>query len=227
VVLGVLAALVIAVAAYVLTSNTVSSRRAEVARATAEATATEQKAAALTPYAQFATLRQTRIATVSSLAASRFDWERVMTDLSKALPDDVWLTSLLGTVMPGVGLAAGGGAASTGSLRGAIQSPAIELVGCTVSQSEVSRVMARLRLLHGVTRVSLASSEKTDAGAATGGAASTPAAGGGGSSDCRNGSNRFPQFQVVVFFENPAGATSSAAPSPSQPVSAPGSGGGK
>src|SRR5439155_76832 len=85
---------------------------------------------------------------------------------------------------------------------------AVELVGCTSSQSEVSRVMARLRLLHGVIRVSLASSEKADSGGSTGGGASAAAS----SSDCRNGSGRFPEFQVVVFFEGPASAVAATAP---------------
>ena len=212
VVLGALGVLVVAVAAFVLIGNTVKSRRSELAGVTAQAAGAEQRAAALQPYIQFASLRQTRVATVTSLAASRFDWERAMTELSKALPSDVWLTSLLGTVTPGITIdngAGGGGGGGTSALRSAVQSPAIELVGCTDTQSEVSRVMARLHLLHGVTRVSLAQSEKNDTTTSSAGGGGS-SGGTGGASDCRNGSRRFPQFQIVVFFDNPAGAAGGA-----------------
>jgi hypothetical protein len=70
--------------------------------------------------------------------------------------------------------------------------------------------MARLRTINRVQRVSLASSEKTE-NAAGGGSA----AGGGlgaSSSDCRNGSGRFPQFQLVIFFKAPSGASAPASP---------------
>jgi Tfp pilus assembly protein PilN len=225
--LGVLGALVLAMSVYVLTGNQVNSRKGEVAKVNQEATALEQQAAALKPYSQFATLSKSRLETVTSLADSRFNWERAMRDLARALPDDVWLTSLVGTVAPGVTLEGGGGG-STGSLRSAVTMPAIELVGCTESQSSVSRVMARLRTMRGVQRVSLASSEKAE-GTAGGG-------GGGSTADCRNGSSQFPQFELVIFFDAPKsmqttpgqGATApqgTAAPA-NQPVSQPTSNGG-
>jgi Tfp pilus assembly protein PilN len=197
-VLGGLAAVVVAMTVYVLTGNQVNTRKADVERVNQEATQLEQQAAALKPYAAFSTLSQTRKQTVASLAASRFDWERAMRDLARALPGDVWLTSLVGTVTPGVTFDGGGGSGSnTGSLRSAMSAPAIEMVGCTESQAGVSRVMARLRTMRGVQRVSLASSEKTES-------ASGPGAGGGGAGgDCRNGDRRFPQFQLVVFFDAP------------------------
>jgi Tfp pilus assembly protein PilN len=214
--LGALGALVLAMSVYVLTGNQVNSRKGEVAKANQEATTLEQKAAALKPFIQFATLSESRLQTVTSLADSRFNWERAMRDLGRALPGDVWLTSLVGTVAPGVGVDSAGG--STGSLRAAVQSPAIEIVGCTESQSSVSRVMARLRTMRGVQRVSLDSSEKTESAAG-------PAGGGGAnSSDCRNGNSNFPQFQLVVFFDAPksAQATPGQGATPAQGTAAPG-----
>jgi Tfp pilus assembly protein PilN len=207
VVLGVLAALLVAVVVYVLSANQVTSRKAEVAKANTEAASLEQQAAALRPYKDFATLSQTRVQTVASLAASRFDWERALRELARALPGDVWLTSLSGTVAPGVSIESAGSGGSTGSLRSALQVPAIEIVGCTESQARVSSVMSRLRTMKGVQRVSLGLSEKSES---TGGGGAAGAAGGqsgGASNDCRNGSSRFPQFELVVFFKAPAGAT--------------------
>jgi Tfp pilus assembly protein PilN len=199
-VLGGLAVIVIALTVYVLTVNTVNSRRGELARVGQQSAALERRAAALRPYQDFATLRQARSLTVAALTASRFDWQRVMDDVARALPGDVWLTSVVGTIAPGVAVRGGVSATDTAQLRSAVQSPAVEIVGCTDNQSEVARIMSRLRVLHGVTRVSLASSEKATAGA--GGSAN-----GASSSDCRNGNQRFPEFQLVVFFQSPTGAS--------------------
>jgi Tfp pilus assembly protein PilN len=198
IVLGALAALVIAVGVYVSTSNQVTSNRGKLAQTEQEANSLQQQAAAFKPYKEFATLSQARVQTVSELAKSRFDWERVMRQLARALPGDVWLTSVVGTVKPGVTLD-GAADSGTGSLRSSLPLPAIELVGCTESQSAVSRVMARLRTLNGVERVSLAASEKS---AAAGGGATSDSAG-ASATDCRNGSSVFPQFQMVVFFKAP------------------------
>jgi Tfp pilus assembly protein PilN len=235
IVLGALGVLVMGMAIYVLTGNQVKSRQGEVAKANQAATTLEQQAAALKPYTEFASLSESRLKTVAALADSRFNWERAMRDLARALPGDVWLTSLVGTVAPGVTLEGGGGG-STGSLRSGVQAPAIEIVGCTSSQSAVSRVMARLRTMRGVQRVSLASSEKAEGAAGPGG-------GGGNSADCRNGSSHFPQFQLVIFFDAPktvqatpgqgatppqGAASQGAAPPANQPVSQPATtGGGK
>jgi hypothetical protein len=78
--------------------------------------------------------------------------------------------------------------------------------------------MARLRTMRGVQRVSLATSEKAE------GAAGPAGAGGASSADCRNGSSRFPQFELVVFFDAPksAQATPGQGATPPQGAAAPG-----
>jgi Tfp pilus assembly protein PilN len=198
--LGVLAFAVLAVAVTVLTNNTIKHRQAELAKVSLEATAAETETGALKPYADFAALKAKRVETVRSLAESRFDWEHVMRDLSRVMPKSAWLTSFTGTVAPGVQVPGGGGA-----LRGALPVPAVELAGCADSQSEVARLMARLRLINGVTRVSLQASEKAErqAGATASGDASA------NSSDCRQGSDKFPQFSLVLFFEGKTAAPAS------------------
>jgi Tfp pilus assembly protein PilN len=206
VILGALGVLVIAVAAWVLAGNSVKTKQDELARKSAEVTTVEAKAQALRPYREFASLSQSRTATVASLAKSRFDWDRALRDVARVLPRNVWLTALTGTVAPGVQLDGGSASGDTGPLRSAIPAPAIEMVGCTTSQSNVARVVTRLRLVRGATRVSLGSSQKSD-GAGGGGA-------GGG--DCRNGNKRFPQFSVVVFFNAPPAASAPVAPAPAQ-----------
>jgi Tfp pilus assembly protein PilN len=187
--LGVMAVLLVGVTAFVLTGNDVAKRRDELAVLQTQATAVQLEAERLHPYVEFATLAQARVQTVRQLGAARFNWHRAFTDLSKVLPDNVWLTSLLGTVAPAVSVE-GGGAGGTNGLRSSLPNPAIELTGCTTSHDGVVRLVSRLRLLHGVERVTLADSMKVD----------DTAGGSGANDDCRHGNGNFPQFDAVIFF---------------------------
>jgi len=198
VVLGVLGLLLAGVIAYVLTNNALLDRRAELASVQAQAQAASAQAAATRPYREFAALAQARVETVRQLGAARFDWHRAFSDLAQVIPDDVWLTNLLGTVTTGVSVE-GAGSGDTSEIRSALPNPAIELTGCTTGHDQVARLISRLRLMTGVVRVSLADSAKGDGGSA-------------GGDDCRYGHARFPQFGLVVFF-----TPLPAAPSPTQP----------
>ncbi|MEA2124571.1 MAG: hypothetical protein QOI80_1353 [Solirubrobacteraceae bacterium] len=181
--LGALAFIVAAVAGTVLAGNTVKQRTASLAAVSAQNDATVKRAADLKPYADFQTVAQERIGTVQALAGARFDWEQSLRDLSRALPSNVYLSSMNGDV----GASASGGGGS--GIRSAISAPAIELAGCTRSQPAVATLMSRLRNIQGVTRVSLAKSEKSD----------VVAAGTEVAAPC--GKKSPPTFDVVVFFE--------------------------
>lgn len=212
--LGGLAAAVVLVALSVLAGNGVNDKRAELSKLTGEAQAAQAEAASLKPYRDFAQLSATRTQTVSSLAATRFDWDGVLRQLARVLPENVSLTSVVGTMNSTVQLQDKSGSGGSSTIRSAKPDvPALEIVGCTESQAEVSHVMARLRLIDGVDRVTLSASEKAQATASAGGAT---AGGSGGSTDCRQGSSRYPQFELVVFF---APAASAAAPGSAAPVS--------
>ncbi len=206
VLLAMLGVLVLVTTAYTLQRRSVTGKRAELVRTEALATQSEARAAALGPYSQFAGLRDKRVATVKDLAASRFDWSHSLHELARVIPSSAWLTSLRGTVAPGVALKAGGGGAS--SLRSAIPSPAIEIVGCSVDQDSVARMVTRMRLIDGVSRVALQSSVKDDAATASGASGSGAS---GSDADCRQGTARYPQFSLVVFFDQAAGAVPTAA----------------
>jgi Tfp pilus assembly protein PilN len=184
VVLGALAACVVALAAYVLTTNTVKDRQAKLDATIAQAAATTQRVAQLKPYADFQAMAETRIQTVKDLASSRFDWEQAMRDVSRVIPADVTLSSLTGSVST----ASGGGS----SVRTAIAAPALELKGCTRGQKEVAVLLSRVRNVDGVTRVSLGKSVKPAVTAAGTASSTTPAA-------C--GEGRRPAFEIVAFFE--------------------------
>jgi Tfp pilus assembly protein PilN len=192
--LGVLALVVAAVAALTLTNTSVADNQAKADRLEAQAQVAEAKAGNLASYKQFNDLVKTRSAGVQALAATRFDWGATFEQVSRVIPDDVSLTQLVATTAPGQG------AAGVVSLRSALQNPAVELVGCAPSQSRVALLMARLRRLEGVQRVSVANSGKSDEGGkAAAGAEGTTSTG------CQI-SDKVPQFQIVVFFGAPQAA---------------------
>jgi Tfp pilus assembly protein PilN len=180
-ILGALALCVAAVAGYVLAGNVIKEREATLAAVSSKNDETVKRAAELKPYADFQTLAQDRTSTVKALASARFDWEQSLRDLSRALPSNVYLSTLKGSV--------GSGSTGASGIRGAIPSPAIELAGCTRSQPAVATLMSRLRNIQGVTRVSLSKSEKADTVGTTAGSAGP----------CGKGSP--PSFELVVFFE--------------------------
>jgi Tfp pilus assembly protein PilN len=187
VLLGALAACVVALAAYVLTTNSVKDRHAQLDAVTAQAQTTAQRAAQLKPYADFQQMAETRIQTVKDLAASRFDWEQALRDISRAIPNDVTLTSLNGSISSG---ANGGGS----TVRGAIDAPAVTLQGCTTGQKQVATLLSRLRAVDGVTRVTLTKSTKPQETA-------TNAAAPDATLNAGCGSGRPPAFELVMFFE--------------------------
>ena len=182
VLLGALALCVAALAGSVVSNNVVKDRKAELAQVKAKGAATAAAAAKLKPYSDFQTLARDRAGTVQALASARFNWEQALRDLSRAMPKEVYLSSLDGSVSGG------------SAIRAAINSPAIELKGCTKSQPAVASLMSRMRNVEGVTRVSLAKSDK-DTGAVGAGTAGTV-------NPCGKGAP--PSFEIVIFFERSA-----------------------
>jgi Tfp pilus assembly protein PilN len=190
VLLGLLTAAVALVTVYVLTNNSISSRTATLNSLNAQVSQEQAAVARLGVFTKFSQLAQTRIGTVRSIAAARFDWHAALTDLSKVVPANTTLQSLVGTVVPGAssGGAAGGG---TGQLRSAVTAPAFELTGCTRSQDDVARLISQLRLINGVTRVTFSNSQVSNT-------SSAPAGPNGSPQGC--GANA-PTFDLVVFFQ--------------------------
>jgi Tfp pilus assembly protein PilN len=191
VVLGVLAFCVAALATYVLAGNTVKDREAELAAATAKSAAVTQQVTALKPYADFESVANTRVQTVTDLANSRFDWEQVLRDLSRAVPADVTIGSIKGALT---------GADASGGATEGVTGPSIKLTGCTYSQTKVAELMARLRNIDGVTKVLLGKSDK-EVTAAEGDRNAPNATGFCGKSD-------IPSFDLTLVFKEAAGAAS-------------------
>lgn len=192
--LGGLALLVVLAATYVVTNKSVSDKKTELASISQQAEAAEAKAQQLTSYTKFASIRQKRVDTVTQLADSRFDWAHALREVARVLPENAWLTQMTGTTSSKVTISG----ASSG-LRSSLDAPAIVIQGCTTSQASVAKLIARLRLIDGVQRVTLEDSTKGQE--TTGTAAPTTSAGGASTGDCRGGHAKFPIFNVDVFFE--------------------------
>lgn len=209
-VVGALAFLFVAVVAMAMTSKSISNKESEKQAAEQELTEATARAESLREFADFRAIHETRTATVSSLAQSRFDWERVMRELSLVIPENVWLVNLTGTVSPDVDVAD----AAEIAIRDGVAGPAIELVGCSTGQQEVAGFVAALEDIDGVTRVGVESSLKGDEESSAG-------SGGGGEADtedCRTRSFIY-QFKIVIAFDAvPAPPTASAAPGVPAPV---------
>jgi Tfp pilus assembly protein PilN len=197
-----LGALVLALAGMsmlVLTNNQISDRTGELAQAKREDAAAKARAESLASYSQFSALHEQRLQTISSLADSRFDWERVMRELALILPRDVWLVSLDAAA----GSEAGGSSSSGagGSLSGAISGPSLSIAGCAAGHDAVAGFVTALKDIDGVTRVGVESSELADAEEGAGSVSGSSSGSGGGSGgDCRT-RDFIAKFNIVVAFD--------------------------
>lgn len=192
--IGALVAVLAGIALLVMTGNQVAEREDHVAQLKREDAVAKEEARRLTPYVQFQNLHEQRLTTITSLADSRFDWERVMRELSLVLPSSVWLIEMNASAS---GESGAGGSGSGGDLRGSIVGPSLELTGCAVGQKSVASFVTTLKDIDGVTRVGVASSELTakEEGEATSGGGETEAG-----SECRT--RKFiAKFNIVVAFD--------------------------
>jgi Tfp pilus assembly protein PilN len=167
IVLGVLAALLVLVVVYVMTSNSVTEHKSDAAAASAEADRLAARAGQQASYTDFAQIAVTRMQSVADVAAKRFDWERFMRELGRVMPEGSWLqsadASVTGDPTSGEATTLPADPSTTATVA-----PAANLVGCTPDQDDVARMMVRLRQLYRVDDVLLnESSLSKDAGEAT------------------------------------------------------------
>jgi Tfp pilus assembly protein PilN len=188
VVVGALVAALLGVTALVVADNQVGEKEDEIAQIEGEVATAEAKAQSLAAYTQFHAVREQRVATISSLADSRFDWERVMRELALVLPGNVWLTNLTASASPGTAPTGG----SAVSLRAGIPGPALSLIGCTTSQDAVAGFVQALKDIDGVTRVGVQASARGEAGGSVSDSA--------GSANCKT-RDFITQFEMAVAFD--------------------------
>lgn len=204
VLIGVAALALLTVTLLVTTGNSIKDREAELDSLDAREQAATAAAAALTPYTQFASMAAARDLTVTSLAQSRFDWERVLRELSLVLPDGVWITQVSASSAAGTGGDTGGSSALAAGVTG----PVLSLNGCATGQRAVAELTAALHDIDGVTRVGLGSSQL-----GTGGSDS------GGADDCQT--ETISKFDVVAAFDAVQSTPATTAPPADTPATDP------
>lgn len=155
--LGVLGVLLLAVTVYVLTLNSITSNEDELAQLKAETAASQQRAGSLSSFGDFQAIKATRVASVKSLADSRLDWERLLLEVSKVLPDDVFLTGLEGGTV-----GAAGAVAEAPVVAGAPVGPSLSVNGCAPRQHDVATTLLRLRQLNRAVDVTLDESSRPE-----------------------------------------------------------------
>jgi hypothetical protein len=199
-VLGLLAGVALLALLYGLASHQVAKRRSESAALAAKVAQAEVQASRLAPYTSFLALREQRVEAVNTLISSRFDWAHAFHEFGRVLPTDVSISSLTGAIgaaaattaaatpTPPAAATATPAAAGTAAAASTVTSatppgsvPVFTLAGCAVSQPAVARMLERLRLIDGVSEVTLQSS--------------TAGSGGGG---CPAGG---PAFSVQITFD--------------------------
>ncbi len=183
-VLALLAGFAILTFMYGSAHPTAASRRAEAAALTASAQQYQAQATQLASYTSFVALREQRLEAISQLVGSRFDWAGAMGELSRVLPSDVSLNSIQGTVGSTTGSPTGSKAPSTSSTSTSSSAaaatpvssatppgtvPDFTLTGCATNQAVVAQTLVRLRLVSGVSAVTLQSSTKSSGGGDGGG----------------------------------------------------------
>jgi hypothetical protein len=156
VVLGVLAVLLVMAVAYVVTANGVNDKTSKAAKAKQEADTLEAQASQLDSFTDFASIKEQRLAAVVTAARTRFDWERLMRELSRVMPAGSWLQTTEASVL---GDAADVAVPATTTVT-APAGPSATFVGCTPKQSEVAKILVRFRSLHRVVDVELNESLK-------------------------------------------------------------------
>jgi Tfp pilus assembly protein PilN len=160
--LGVLAALLALVVAFVMSSNQVTERENEAAAKSAEADRLEAKAAKEANYTSFAQVAQTRLEAVAGVAGTRFDWERLMREVSLLMPEGSWVQSTDASVLGDPSATATTTPTATTTVA-APPSPEATFVGCTPNQTDAARMMVRLRQMHRVADVVLNESSQQEA----------------------------------------------------------------
>jgi Tfp pilus assembly protein PilN len=196
----------------VSTGNAISDRESQLAALEQQLESSEARAEALQSFTEFATLAETRTQTVSDLARSRFDWERVMRELALVIPSDVSLTNVTAKVSASVtsGSSSEAGGTEAGASTEGIQGPSLAMTGCTSNHDSVAQLVAALRDIDGVTRVGLQSSSKNSEEASSTG---TSTADSGGS--CVKATS----FELAVAFDGVAVDPTTGAVIPTEPAS--------
>jgi len=204
VVVALLAVGLVAVTLTVVASNQLSDRKAEKASLESQVAEAQAAATQVQSFADFASVQQTKEATVSTLAQSRFDWERVLRELAIVIPHDVWITNLNATASADAASSLGSGSGSSSSTStvstDSIAGPSLEIQGCADGHEAVARFLAVVHDIDGVTRATVTSSELPDQTSAAGAGTTSGSGSSTGTQECSSRSF-VSRFDMAVAFD--------------------------
>jgi Tfp pilus assembly protein PilN len=197
---------------YGVAHHQVSTRTSEAQQLQQQAQQTQAEASRLAPYTSFVSLREQRAQAISQLVNSRFNWAQAYHELARVLPANASLNTVSGTIAtgpaagsataaapsaasssPSAGTTSASTTAASSSTSGSSSvksatppgsAPTFTIAGCATTQAEVARTLERLRLVEGVSEVTLQSSDTSGSSGSTGG--------------CPTGD---PAFSVLVTFK--------------------------
>ena len=198
VVVGALAAAVVLMLSYGYVISGVRSDENELASLKEEAGEARATADALSPYGQFADMKDRRQQSVRMVADSRFDYERLTRQLARILPNGVWVGHL--EVAPAEPSAEAVDAGADAPVTPAALPPALKVTGCAPSQDVVADTLDRLRALSGATNVALGSSTRSGAEQTSDGPRLVS---GAGSAACGEGGRPRVSFDATVTLTAP------------------------
>jgi Tfp pilus assembly protein PilN len=196
---GVLGALLVMALLYVLTANQVNNNTSKAEAARQQADALEAQAKQLGSFTNFASVKEQRLASVITTAQTRFDWERLMREVSRVMPEDSWLQSADAKVIGDAETTTSSATTSSAAPAG----PEATLTGCTPKQADVARLLVRLRQMYRVSDVTLNESSRDEQATET----------------TFDSCGRFYQFDVTVSFAPIPPATEAPRGSSSVPAS--------
>jgi len=218
-VVGALFASVVAMLVYGIVIGGVRSDETELASLKDETQQANARAEALRPYGEFAAMKDQRERSILAVADTRFDYDRLTRELTRILPEDVWVGHLqVAPAPPEQEVLEAGADSATGSLA---PPPAMTVSGCAPSQDIVADTLDRLRALTGATNVTLGSSRQSDGTAAAASSTRKPylVSGAGTDTECGQAGRPRVAFDTIVTLTAPGGANVA------QPVTTPTSAG--
>lgn len=203
VLVGVLTAAVFGLIAYGVVIGGVHSDESELVSLKAEAASAQARAEALSPYGEFADMKDRRERSVRTVAQLRFNYERLTRELTRILPAGVWVSHLeVAPAPPSEEAVAAGADSPTGAQA---TPPAMKVSGCAPSQTVVADTLDRLHALTGATNVTLGSSSHDASNAAAAGSDRPYLVSGPGSNDGCGGARPRVSFDATVTLTSPGG----------------------
>jgi Tfp pilus assembly protein PilN len=201
-VLALIAGVAVLAVLYGRAHHEISSKSAQSTALAAQAQQAQAATSQLAPFTSFVALREQRVQAVTQLVDTRFDWAHVFHEFGRVLPPEASITSLTGTVGTGATTSTASAPApktgSSASAAAAVASstpagsvPVFTITGCATNQAAVALTLERLRLMDGVSDVSLQSSTATYT---PGGSTGTSVSSGGCPAS-------YPVFNIAVTFE--------------------------